>query len=293
MKVNLPKGLYTALITPFKNGKVDYSSLETLLSFQINAGVIGVVLFGTTGESATLEPQEKYEIIKFAVNFAKGRLKIIAGSGTNNTAHSAKLTSELSKLNPDGFLVVSPYYNKANRQGLLMHFQEIARATDLPIILYNVPGRTGQNMQDDVIAELAQTKNIIGLKDATGDLARVPSLRAKVGKEFLLLSGEDATAVAFNASGGDGLISVTSNIAPKLVGDLQKLSLDRGNFEEALKLQERVFAITSALFLEVNPIPVKYSCFLLKMCENEYRLPLCEPSQKVKEELKEIIKLLA
>lgn len=287
----ITKGLYTAIITPFKNGKVDFTSFEKLLEMQINAKVQGITVCGTTGESATLSAEEKFEITKFAINFAKGKVKIISGTGSNNTAYSAELTKKISSLNPDAFLIVSPFYNKATNQGLLLHFKEIASKTDLPIILYNVPSRTNVNMSDDIIAKLAEEKNILGLKDASGDLARVPSLRSKVGKDFLLLSGEDATALAFNASGGDGIISVVSNIAPKLCLDLQEISLSRNGLEKAFEMQEKIFKIAEVLFSEVNPIPVKYALHLMNLCENEYRLPLCLPSESVQEKIKNILNL--
>jgi 4-hydroxy-tetrahydrodipicolinate synthase len=292
MKHSLPKGLYTALVTPFKEGKVDFSALEKLLDFQIKSAVQGIVVFGTTGEGATLSEEEKFEIAKFAINFVKGKVKIIAGTGGNNTLVSAELTAKISTLNPDGFLVVSPFYNKATSEGLLLHFKEIAGKTELPIILYNVPGRTNMNISDDIIQKLHESqKNIIGLKDATGDLSRVPSVRSKVGKDFLLLSGEDATALAFNASGGDGVISVASNVAPKLCLELQNISLSRNNLETAFEIQEKIFKISEVLFSEVNPIPVKYALYLMNFCLNEYRLPLCQPSENAKEKIKNILTL--
>jgi 4-hydroxy-tetrahydrodipicolinate synthase len=291
-KNSLPKGTYTALITPFRDGKIDYTSLEKILQNQVEAGITGIVLCGTTGESSTLSCDEKFDIVKFGVKNFQNKIKIIAGTGGNNTLASAELTKRISGLEPSGFLVVSPYYNKATSEGLLLHFKYIASKTDLPIILYNVPTRTNVNISDDIIAKLAsENKNIIGLKDATGDLSRVPSLRLKVSRDFLLFSGEDATALAFNASGGDGIISVVSNIAPALVRNLQEISLSRNNLESAFELQARVFQIASVLFNEVNPIPIKYAMYLKGLCKEEYRLPLCSPTTDTIAKIKQILDL--
>ena len=289
---NLNKGLYTALITPFTGNKIDYKSLEKLLDFQIQNGVPSIVLCGTTGESSTLSSEEKLQIAEFAVNFCKGRVKIILNTGTNNTEASVKLTKDASKLKIDGILAIAPYYNKANKEGLILHFTKIAESTHLPVIIYNVPARAGFDLSDDITAHLYKNvKNIVGLKDATGDLSRVISIRSKTDKNFLLLSGEDATALAFNASGGDGVISVVSNVAPKLMQNLQTISLKRSNLEDAFEMQERIYKIAKVLFKEVNPIPVKYLAFLMNLCNNEYRLPLCQPSSEVIEEVKKILVL--
>jgi 4-hydroxy-tetrahydrodipicolinate synthase len=290
--MKLQKGLYTALITPFDNGKVDYASLEKLLEFQLKFGIRNLVLCGTTGESATLSNDEKLEIARFSTKFVGSRANIILGTGSNNTSVSAELTKRASSLDVKGFLVVSPYYNKATQEGIFLHFKEVAKNTDLPIILYNVPSRTGVDIADVTVARLAsEVKNIIALKDATGNLARVPSLRLKTDADFLLLSGEDATALAFNASGGDGVVSVVSNIAPAISLELQELSLKRENFEKAFKLQGIIFEIAEVLFREINPIPVKFALFLKNLCKNEYRLPLCEPSLEVKAEIERILQL--
>jgi 4-hydroxy-tetrahydrodipicolinate synthase len=291
MKNILQKGLYTALITPFHDGKVDYSSLEKILNFQVAKGVKNIVVCGTTGESATLSNEEKLEIAKFSANFTKGKANIFLGTGSNSTENAANLTKMASNAGVKGFLVVSPYYNKANQEGLVLHFTKIAQSTDLPIILYNVPSRTGVDIADETTAKLHEIQNIIGLKDATGNLARVPSIRAKIGYDFLLLSGEDATALAFNASGGDGVISVVSNIAPDISGELQELSLKYENFPKAFILQEKIFKIASVLFKDVNPIPVKFAMYKMGLCPLEYRLPLCEPSNVLKEEITNILKL--
>ena len=289
---NLNKGLYTALITPFLGGKIDYTSLEKLIDFQIQSGVHSIVLCGTTGESSTLSLEEKLQIAEFTVNFCKGRLKIILNTGTNNTETSVKLTKEASKLNIDGILAIAPYYNKTNKEGLILHFTKIAESTHLPVILYNVPARTGFDLSDDITAHLYKNvKNIVGLKDATGDISRVISIRLKTDKNFLLLSGEDTIALAFNSIGGDGVISVVSNVVPKLMQHLQTISLKRTNLEDAFEAQAKIYQISKILFKEVNPIPVKYLAFLMNLCNNEYRLPLCQPSNEVIEDIKKILVL--
>lgn len=289
---NLTRGLYTALITPFSKGEVDYNSLAKLLDFQIKNRVPAVVLCGTTGESPTLSSREKLEIANFAVNFCKGAIKIILNTGTNNTLDSVNLTKEASSLKIDGILAVSPYYNKANMEGLIEHFTQIAKSTHLPIILYNVPSRTGLDISDEIIAHLYKTnQNIIGLKDATGDLSRVPSIRHKTDNNFLLLSGEDATALAFNLSGGDGIISVVSNVVPSLANSVQNISLNKYNRAKALELQEKLYIISKVLFAETNPIPIKYLAFLMGLCQDEYRLPLALPSKETIEEIKKILVL--
>jgi 4-hydroxy-tetrahydrodipicolinate synthase len=289
---SLKKGLYTALITPFVEEKVDYKSLGKLLDFQINAGVKSVVLCGTTGEAPTLNEEEKLEIAKFAVKHCNGKMNIILNTGSNNTKQSSELTQKASTIGINGIMAVTPYYNKASDEGLYLHFKSIANSTELPVILYNVPSRTGLNIKDDLIAKLyKEIQNIVGLKDATGDLTRVISIRSKTDDNFLLLSGEDETALGFNVSGGDGCISVVSNIAPKLALELQNLSLSRNNLDKVLEKQQKNSQIAKVLFSEVNPIPVKHLAYLMGLCEAEYRLPLCVPSAKTIEELKNILHL--
>lgn len=289
MKRVFDRGLYTALITPFKNNKVDYDSLAKLLDFQMKNRVKGVVVFGTTGEGSTLSLEEKQEILKFTLSYVKNTIRVIASIGTNNTAHAQEMAQKFAILSPDAFLVLTPYYSRTTQEGLYQHFQKVAISSDLPIILYNIPKRTGIDISDDTIIRLCNMSNIIGLKDATGEIARVSSLKSKVTKEFLLFSGDDFTSLAFNSSGGDGSISAVSNIIPGQMNELQELSLASINLEAALALQNKIFTIASTLFMETNPIPVKYACFLKNLCQNEYRLPLVEPSAHVKEKIKEIL----
>ncbi len=272
------KGCYTALITPFAAEKVDFGALERFVDWQIGEGVHGLVPCGTTGESPTLTPSEHAEVIAHTVKAAKGRVKIMAGTGSNSTAEAIEYTQHAEKAGADAALVVAPYYNKPTQEGLYQHFKAIAAATALPIFIYNIPGRSVVNMTDATLARLAEIKNIAGVKDATGDLARVATLRHLVGDRLVQFSGEDMTAVGFNAMGGRGVISVTSNIAPKLTAEVQNLSL-AGKYDEARAVQAKLVALTQAMFVETNPIPVKYGVSLLKKCDAAMRLPLTAPSE--------------
>lgn len=287
----ISQGTYTALITPFKNQKIDFQSFEKILDFQIKSSIDGVVVCGSTGESANISDDEKYDIAKFVIGFAKNRIKVIVGSGSNNTQASAILTKKISELQPEGFLIISPYYNKTTQEGVYNHFKIIASYTDLPIILYNVPSRTNIDIANSTILRLAEIKNIIGLKDATADLSRVLALRSNISQNFLLFSGDDATAFAFNLVGGNGVISVVSNIAPIKMKMLQDASFAKQNLSEFLSLQDDIYKISSVLFAEPNPIPVKYAYFLMGMCQNEYRLPLIEPSEAIKDDVKKILNI--
>ncbi len=274
-------GLYTAMITPFKNGQIDWLAFEKIIEYQIAKGVDGLVLCGTTGESPTLSHEEHNSVIERGVKIVKNRVKVIAGSGSNSTSESIELTKHAQKSGADAALVIAPYYNKPTQDGLYAHFRVVHDSTDLPIILYNVPGRTSVNISDDTIAKLAELKNIVGIKDATGDLARVYTLNAKLGKPFTLLSGEDMTAVSFNASGGHGIISVTSNLLPDVCAKVQGLSLD-GKIAEANTIQQSLTNINAILFMQTSPIPIKYIMHLAGFCEAEIRMPLCEPSSELK-----------
>jgi 4-hydroxy-tetrahydrodipicolinate synthase len=270
-------GCYTALITPFKGEGVDYTAYEKFIEWQIAEGVHGIVPCGTTGESPTLTPSEHAEVIERAVKAAKGRVKVMAGTGSNSTAEAVEYTRHAAKAGADAALVVSPYYNKPTQEGLYQHFKAVAEASDLPIFIYNIPGRSVVNMTDETLARLAEIKTIAGVKDATGDLARVATLRHLVGDRLTLFSGEDMTAVGFNAMGGRGVISVVSNVAPKLTAEIQNLSL-AGKFEVARDLQAKLVALTQAMFVETNPIPVKFAASLLGKCTADVRLPMVPPS---------------
>jgi 4-hydroxy-tetrahydrodipicolinate synthase len=281
---------YTALITPFKDNKVDEETLKKLVEFQIKNGIDGIIPCGTTGESPTLSPEEHGLVIELCVKFAKGRVKIMAGTGSNSTAEAVEMTNRAKEIGADSCLIVAPYYNKPTPEGIYQHFKALNKC-GIPLYIYNIPGRSVIDISDETLARIATLKNIVGIKDATGDLSRVASLRLLIKKEFDFLSGEDGTIVGFNAMGGNGIISVVANIAPKMASDLQKASA-KGDFKTALKIQDKLTALNSALFCETNPIPIKYAASLMGLCENEIRLPLVEPSDPVKARIKKEMKSL-
>ena len=267
------RGCYTALITPFAKDGVDVGALEKFVDWQVAEGVHGLVPCGTTGESPTLSHEEYKEVVGRTVKVAAGRVKVMAGTGSNSTAHAVENTKLAEKLGADAALVVAPYYNKPTQEGLFLHFKAIAECSSLPIFVYNIPGRSGVNITDETLARMAELPNIAGVKDATGDLARVATLRARVGDRLVLFSGEDMTAVGFNAMGGRGVISVISNLVPKMAAEVQNFSL-AGKFAEATALQLKLVALTDAMFVETNPMPVKYGALLLGRASAEVRLPL-------------------
>lgn len=285
------KGLFTAIITPFKNGKIDEDAFTRLIEAQIAGGVSGIVPCGTTGESPTLSHDEHNYLIELAVNISAGRIKIIAGTGSNSTREAISLTQKASNHKADAALIVAPYYNKPTKEGIYLHYKAINDNCDIPIIIYNVPSRTIINISDQEIAKLAELQNIAGVKDATGDLSRVQNLREMVGDNFSILSGEDPALVEFNKLGGDGIISVTSNIVPHLCSSMQRLSM-AGDFDRAMQIQNDLENLNKLLFANTNPIPIKYACYLAGICENEIRLPLSKPDIKLQKSLKEeLIKL--
>ncbi len=284
------KGLYTAIITPFKNSEIDVEALKKLVEFQVENGADGIVPCGTTGESPTLSHEEHNLVIEICVKTAKNRIKVIAGTGSNSTAEAVMMTNYAKKVGADGCLIVSPYYNKPTPEGVFEHFKALNEC-EIPLIIYNIPGRSVIDIKDDNLARIAKLKNVVGIKDATGDLARLATLRLLIKKEFSYLSGEDATAVGFNAMGGNGVISVTANIAPKMCADLQQACFN-GNYAKALEIQDKLTNLHMAMFCETNPIPVKYGAHLMKLCENEVRLPLVEPSNAAKERIKNEMKAL-
>lgn len=275
------KGAITALVTPFKNGKVDEQAYQDFIEWQITRGIHGLVTCGTTGESPTLTHDEHNRVIDLCVEAAKGRVPVIAGAGSNATYEAIMLAEHAAKTKADAILVATPYYNKPNQEGLYQHYKAINDAADVPLILYNIPGRSVIDMHDRTTVRLSELKNIVGIKDATGDLSRVGSLLAELkGKEFCILSGDDDTAIAFNKEGGVGCISVTSNIAPDKVAKVQQLSLDR-NYEEAESLQGELRDLHSAMFCDSSPAPAKYAANLMGLMDNELRLPLTKlPSEK-------------
>ena len=267
------QGSITALITPFKDGSVDERAFRKFVEWQIDQGTHGLVPCGTTGESPTLDHDEHRRVIELCIEAAGGRVPVIAGTGSNSTAEAVDLTRHAKAAGADGALVVTPYYNKPTQEGMYLHFKAINDAADIPIVIYNIPGRSIVDMSVETMARLFKLKNIVGVKDATANLARVSQQRAAMGHAFIQLSGEDATALGFMAHGGVGCISVASNIAPALCSEFQLACLG-GNYKRALELQDRLMPIHDALFVESNPGPVKYAAEKLGLCGGETRLPL-------------------
>ncbi|HEY7747426.1 MAG TPA: 4-hydroxy-tetrahydrodipicolinate synthase [Aestuariivirgaceae bacterium] len=281
------KGSITALITPMANGDVDEAAFRQLIEWQIKEGTRGIVPVGTTGESPTLSESEHKRVIEIAVNTAAGRVPVIAGTGSNNTEEALEYTRHAKGAGADAALVVVPYYNKPTQDGLYAHFKAIADAVDIPILVYNVPGRTVASISVETLARLARDcANIIGTKDATADLSRPSKQRLQSGEKFIQLSGEDATALGFNAHGGVGCISVTANVAPRLCAEFQEATL-AGNYRQAIKLQDRLMPLHIALFIETSPSPVKFAASLLGLCRADVRLPLVEPSDGCKKQVRE------
>jgi 4-hydroxy-tetrahydrodipicolinate synthase len=277
------RGSITALITPFKDGKVDARAYKKLVEWQIDQGTHGLVPCGTTGESPTLSHDEHKQVVELCIEAAAGRVPVIAGTGSNSTAEAVELTRHAKTAGADGVLVVTPYYNKPTQEGLYLHFKAVNDCADLPILIYNIPGRSVVDMTVDTMARLFKLKNIVGVKDATANLARVSQQRAALGKDFIQLSGEDGTALGFMAHGGHGCISVTANIAPSLCAEFELACL-AGNFRLALQLQDRLMPLHEALFVESNPGPVKYAASKLGLCNADTRLPLAPlaPASKQK-----------
>src|SRR5215210_6328823 len=275
------QGSITALITPFANGKVDVKAYQRLVEWQIDQGSHGLVPVGTTGESPTLSHEEHKLVVELCVEAAARRVPVIAGAGSNSTAEAIELTRHAKQTGADAVLVVTPYYNKPTQEGLYLHFKAINDAADLPIFIYNIPGRSVVDMSVATMARLAKLPNIAGVKDATASMARVSQQRAALGTAFVQLSGEDATALGFMAHGGDGCISVTANVTPALCSEFQLACLG-GNFKRALELHDRLVPLHDALFVESNPGPVKYAAAKLGLCSSEIRLPLAPLAESSK-----------
>ena len=282
------KGSNVALITPFKNNRLDEESYIKLIHFQIDNGTSGLVPAGTTGESPTLSHEEHQKVIDLCIKESNGKIPVIAGTGSNSTAEAISLTKHAEKAGADGALIVTPYYNKPTQEGLYQHYKSINDECGIPIIIYNIPGRSVIDMSVDTMARLYELKNIVGVKDATGNLERVDQQLKKMGKDFIQLTGNDDNALEFNNRGGVGAISVTANIAPKLCSKFQKFSKlnDDNSKNEAKKLDALLQPLHYSLFVESNPSPVKYAAKLLGLCEDDVRLPLV----KVTDNTKEIVK---
>jgi len=266
-------GSITALITPFRDGSLDEAAFRKFVEWQIDRGTHGLVPCGTTGESPTLNHDEHRRVIELCIEAAGGRVPVIAGTGSNSTAEAVALTQHAKTAGADGVLLVTPYYNKPTQEGLYLHFKAVNDAADIPIVIYNIPGRSVVDMSVETMTRLFKLKNIVGVKDATANMARVSQQRAAMGHEFIQLSGEDATALGFMAHGGVGCISVTANVAPALCSEFQLACLG-GNFKRALEIQERLMPLHDALFVESNPGPVKYAAEKIGLCLGETRLPL-------------------
>jgi 4-hydroxy-tetrahydrodipicolinate synthase len=277
------RGSITALITPMLNGNVDEKAFASFVDWQIAEGTHGLVPVGTTGESPTVSHEEHRRVVEICVEVANKRVPVIAGAGSNSTAEAVSLAKFAEETGADAVLSVVPYYNKPSQEGLFQHFSAVAKAVGIPVILYSVPGRTIADLTVDTIARLHEAHaNIIGVKDATADLGRASLQRAKLGTDFILLSGEDITALGFNAHGGNGCISVTANIAPRLCSQMQELSL-AGDFKGALAIQDKLVHLHKNVFIEPSPAPVKYGASRLNLCANELRLPLV-PATRVAED---------
>ena len=282
------KGSNVALITPFKNNGLDEEAYIKLIHFHMDNGTSGLVPAGTTGESPTLNHDEHQRVIDLCINESDGKIPVIAGTGSNSTEEAISLTSHAEKAGANGALIVTPYYNKPTQEGLYQHYKAINDKCGIPIIIYNIPGRSVIDMSVDTMARLFELKNIVGVKDATGDLDRVDQQLSKMGKEFIQMTGNDENAFEFNKRGGVGAISVTANIAPKLCSDFQKLSVskDENDLIEAEKLDNILQPVHDAMFVESNPSPVKFGAKLMNLCDDEVRLPLV----KVTDGAKTIIK---
>ena len=291
------KGSNVALITPFKNDKLDEEAYIKLIHFQIKSGTNGLVPAGTTGESPTLSHDEHQKVIELCIKESNGKSIVIAGTGSNSTKEAISLTTHAEKVGADAALVVTPYYNKPTQEGLYQHYKAINDKIGIPIIIYNIPGRSVIDMSVDTMARLFELKNIVGVKDATGDLDRVDKQKNKMGNDFIQLTGNDDNALDFNKRGGVGSISVTANIAPKLCADFQKFSntnTEKGQ-QEADRLDKILQPIHNSMFIESNPSPVKYAAKLLGLCSDDVRLPLVkitEPTKKVVEKALESANLL-
>lgn len=282
-------GSIPALITPFRDGNVDEQAFQNFIGWQIEQGSHGLVPCGTTGESATLSFAEHLRVVELCVEAAAGRVPVIAGAGSNNTAHAIELAKAAKQARADAVLVVAPYYNRPSQEGLYAHFKAINDAVDIPIFVYNVPGRTVVDISVETMGRIAALANVIGMKDATGDMSRVARHRALCGGDFTLLAGDDGSALGFNANGGVGCISVTANVAPKLFAQMQEATR-RGDYSAARGIDAKLAALHKALFVEPSPAPAKYACSLLGKCSEDVRLPIISCSDGAKTQIRAAMK---
>jgi 4-hydroxy-tetrahydrodipicolinate synthase len=282
------KGSIVAIVTPFRKGRVDEKALGDLINWHIKQGTNAIVPCGTTGESATLDYKEHARVIEFTVKTVKGRVPVIAGTGANSTDETIMITKEAKKAGADGALLVAPYYNKPTQEGLFRHYRKVAEAVKMPIVLYNVPGRTAVNILPPTVARLAEIKHIVAIKEATGDMKQVSEVIRLCGDRITVLSGDDFTTLPLLALGGKGVISVSANIAPKLVSDMCALWA-AGRFDEARAIHFKLEPLNAAMFIETNPIPVKTALALMGKVREEFRLPLCEMAPANREKLKKVL----
>lgn len=283
------KGSMVAIVTPFKNGKVDEQALGALIEFHIKSGTDVIVPCGTTGESATLSHEEHHRVVELTVKTVNKRVPVVAGAGSNSTDETLELTKYAKKAGADGVLLITPYYNKPTQEGLYQHFKKVAESTDIPIVLYNVPGRTSVNMLPSTVARLRTIKNIVGIKEATGDMKQVSELIRLCGKDFDVISGDDFTTLPLLCLGGVGAISVTANVVPADAAGMFD-AFFAGKMAEALKLHYKMEPLHSAMFIETNPIPVKTALAFMGKIGEEFRLPLCPMADANKEKLKKTMK---
>ena len=280
---------YTALLTPFKDNKVDYSSYKELIDFQINNGTHGLVPVGTTGESPTLSHDEHKKLIEVCIEQSNGRVPVIAGAGSNSTSEAVDFVKHACSAGADGLLVVTPYYNKPTQSGLIAHYNELIKHASKPIIIYDIPGRSVIQMTDETMAKLAQDQFIVGVKDATADLTRPTRLQNIIGDNFIQFSGEDGTALAYLAAGGHGCISVTANIAPNLLSRMHN-AWKQGDINTAQEINKKLMPLHDALFCETSPGPLKYAASLLGICSSDARLPIVEIEEDSKLKVKDALK---
>lgn len=284
------RGSMVALITPFRNGRLDLPTLRKLVEFHVRSGTSGIVPCGTTGESATLSHQEHDLVIEETIRAARGRVAVIAGTGSNNTQEAIRLTRHAQQAGADGALVISPYYNKPTQEGLYRHFKAVAESVKIPLVIYNIASRTGVNIEPETFGRLAKIKNIAGVKESSGNLEQMARIKAATGEKFALMSGDDGVTLPVLSIGGTGIISVIANIVPKPVAQMVA-AYERGRFSEARKIHYSLLAITKTMFIETNPIPVKTAMGLMKLIPDaSLRLPMCPPTKahlaKIKETLR-------
>jgi 4-hydroxy-tetrahydrodipicolinate synthase len=282
-------GALSAIVTPFTDGAVDEVALRDLIEWQIGAGVLGIVPCGSTGESATLSHAEHEQVIRIAIEQTRKRVPVVAGTGSNSTAEAIRLTAAAREMGADAALLISPYYNKPTQEGIYKHYKMIAQSVDLPLIIYNIPGRTGSNIMPETMARLCEVRNIVGVKEASGSMDQVSDIRRLCGDRLTVLSGDDSATLPLMALGASGVISVITNIMPREMAEMASAALE-GNYARARELHYRMLPLMRALFIETNPIPIKHAMSLIKKCSAEVRMPLTPMSPPAADKLKAVMK---